>query len=34
EMAGEFLSRMAAKQSVSQVTVKVGADGNFVYEIK
>lgn len=33
EMAGEFLSRMAAKQSVSQVTVKVGIDGNFVYEI-
>lgn len=33
EMAGEFLSRMAAKQSVSQVTVKVGADGNFIYEI-
>lgn len=33
EMAGEFLSRMATKQNISQVTVKVGADGKFIYEI-
>jgi type VI secretion system protein VasG len=33
EVAGEFLSRMAAKQAVSQVAVKVGTDSNFIYEI-
>ena len=33
EIAGEFLSRMAAKQAVSQVMVKVGTDSNFIYEI-
>ena len=32
EMSGEFLSRMAAGQSVSQVQVSI-ADGGFTYDI-
>ncbi len=33
EMSGQFLSRMAAGEGVSQAKVSVGEDGNFVYEI-
>ncbi len=33
EMAGEFLARMATKQNISQVTVKVSPDSKFIYEI-
>ena len=33
EMSGEFLSRMAAGATVSQVQVSVGDDGKFQYAI-
>ena len=34
EISREFLSRLAAGDSISQVHVKVGGDGAFVYDMK